>query len=202
MELITFKSYDAYVAAQRRTTLHKINRPQGYQPFAGQRAVKTIAKAHLHPVHRGLCHGVRGGEELDLFERHVGGDWIGTEIVEELCDGARIIHHDFERRRQDWLGLFDIVYSNSLDHAQHPAVAVYEWLCQLSHTGRLYVEWTKFSTRLGKGWNKADCYAASLDEYIRLIEIHGVVHDVIESRGKQRRIIVAGMACRTEQPQT
>jgi len=185
MESYTFDNYDEYVHAQRRTTLHKTNRPQGYRPFVGHRAVRTIAKHYGKPPHHGLCHGVRGGEELDLFEQIVGGDWVGTEIVEELCDGMRIIHHDFEQPRLDWRGRFDIVYSNSLDHARSPETAVSEWLRQLSDVGVLYIEWTKFSSRLGKGWNRADCWAATRVEYADLISVcGGVIDAVLESRGK------------------
>ncbi len=173
-----FKSHEEYIAAQERITRHKtkIKRDRG---FTSEKVVQNIVKLFDFNVKNGLCHGVRRGQELDLFESYFGGSWIGTEIVAELCDGKRIIHADFMDLPKDWIGRFDIVYSNSLDHARDPFKTAKTWIASLAPNGRLFVEWTVWHNKLGKKWNKADCWAASESEYLKLLDSAGTVDDVI-----------------------
>lgn len=190
-----FKSDEEYIEAQRSLTLRKLNKTLKAQGPEAKQRVFTSAKVvdaiqeHYKESHRGgiytkiygLCHGVRQGGELDLFEDRFGGDWIGTEIVEELCDGERVIHADFsDPPRKEWIGNFDIVYSNSLDHARNPYKTVKSWLSCLSPDGCLYIEWTRWHNKLGRRGNKADCFAATEEEYMLLLAAAGRGDDVIE----------------------
>lgn len=191
MKQFTFDTYDKYLYAQRRTTLNRHGNP--VTKFSSELGViQAIVKYHPTPIKFGLCHGVRHEDEIDLFEQETGGEWIGSEIVEELCDGKRIIHADFSDVLNGWKGKFDIVYSNALDHARDPEVAVKAWLTELNITGRLYIEWNKCHNKLGVGINKADCFAASYEEYKEMLEKLGDIEAILKPKNMRlvRRIFV------------
>ena len=111
----------------------------------------------------------------------MGGEWIGTEITKELCDGQKIIHADFSVPQSAWIGKFDMIYTNSLDHARYPWKTIKVWVSSLSETGRLYVEWTRWHSWLGKKDTSsiADCFAATDWEYLGLFQQAAKVEDVI-----------------------
>lgn len=184
-----FATHEDYVKAQTTMTRRK---SQWSTLFTDPAVIDAIADHHSSMVLFGVCHGVRCGEELDLFERAVGGHWVGTEICPDLCDGVRILHQDFSDVPDEWLGSMDIVYTNALDHARNPQETVAGWLKCLSTTGRLYVEWTKWSNKLGGGRNKADCFAATEEEHRDMFEAVGTVENVLALKtGRlQRKIFV------------
>lgn len=184
MQRHKFASYADYVHAQEELTLIKIANPH-YRCFTSQAVVEAIWKSQRHPVQLGICHGVRDERELDLFERSFGGIWKGTEIVKELCDGDRIVHQDFCHVPDEWVGAADIVYTNSLDHAFDPWKAVKAWLACLSRNGQLFVEWTPWHARLGRHY-KADCFAASEEEYRELLSSAGRIEEVFEVQDDPR----------------
>ena len=192
MKLYKFETHDEYLEAQRIVTLRKHEKPT--TRFSSENGImQAIINHHLTPIKFGLCHGVRHGEELDFFTKmEPDAKWIGTEIVEELCDGKRIIQADFADVLDGWLGHFDVIYTNALDHARFPEEAVSAWLSELSPTGKLYVEWHKYHNRIGKRWNKADCYAASAEEYEELFCKCGTVETVLKpsNLGYNRRVFV------------
>ena len=168
MQQHEFGKYQDYIDAQCKLTRGKIERGN-VRCFTSPFVVEAIRQNHPHPVERGMCHGVRYGEELDMFERELGGRWIGTEIVPELCDGQRIIRADFSDVRNSWIGEFDMIYSNSLDHARDPYKTLKAWIACLSPVGWLYIEWGVWHGKLGQRENKADCFAATEDECLELV---------------------------------
>ena len=90
----------------------------------------------------GLCHGTRNGFEQRFIADFAGFDVIGTEISDTADQFERTVHWDFHEVNEEWLGKFDFVYSNSLDHAWNPRQAVETWLNQLNGTGVLALECT------------------------------------------------------------
>ncbi len=195
MEQHEFQTDRQYLRAQRGVTLQKIKKPFN-KVFTSK---KTVAEIYHHncdksefSVDKGLCHGVRNGGELDLFEGEFGVDWIGTEIVKELCDGRRIIQADFSKYREEWLGAFGLIYSNSFDHARCPEETLEVWLKQLKTEGWLYIEWTRWHAKLGTGRNKADCFAAERKEYRKMFEaVCGHVDEIEVQEKKFVRVIFA-----------
>lgn len=194
MQQHKFRSNKAYVRAQRTITLRKFAE-ENPRMFVLPETVNTIRRCYPSQagVFNGLCHGVRNGDELDLFQsafsRH--SLWIGTEIVKELCDDERILNMDFSEVRKGWIGSFDLIYSNSLDHARDPYRTVRAWLSCLAPEGKLYVEWTKWHDKLGRRGNRADCFAATFQEYDDLFSSAGRVADILSVPGDVvRRIFV------------
>lgn len=136
MKVYEYANYDAYVEAQKegnRRKLHNIwVRPE------------TIEKIVAHApelVRTVLCHGTRNGAEQRLFKQHYPHAYvIGTEIADTAADYPDTIQHDFHLGRPQWLASFDIVYSNSWDHAMLPRMALDTWSAQLAPGGRLFLE--------------------------------------------------------------
>lgn len=194
----TFDSHADYVRTQIGLTRRKKKRDDGRFNLTTTKAVIGAVVSHYrqkvgadigHADHRGLCHGVRDGQELDLFQQaDPDGSWIGSELTPELCDGQRIIEHDFTQVCQSWLRQFDLIYSNCLDHARDPEETLRVWLGQVSPRGFLYVEWQPWSAWLGKRGNRADCFAASQDEYRELMQRVGHLDaELIINDSKQKR---------------
>ena len=182
MNLFTFETYEEYVHEQTRLTRRKLEKPTLVSATTPG-VVAAIKNAHTGQVARGLCHGVRRGEEVAMFAEALGGDWLGTEITPECCDGVRVLCRDFETIDNDWLGSIDAIYTNAFDHARRPWVALRAWFACLSQTGRLYVEWNPWSARLGRhGW-RGDCFAASSAEYYELLNTVGRVERALHVPG-------------------
>lgn len=172
MERHEFSSYDHYQNAQIRLVRKKLKKEPD-RCWVSIEILERIASLRLesHPVPSlGVCHGVRTGRELEMFEKVFGGGkWLGTEITPELCDGISVFNRDFSDPWSDIQGKADLVYSNSLDHARDPQQAILVWGDQLSPEGWLCVEWSPWHGKLGQRGNLADCFAASRDEYRMLL---------------------------------
>lgn len=187
-----FGSNKSYIRAQRKVVLIKLDKArQGKSRpcFVDSDVVSAIGEFHKTPIKFAICHGVRLGFELDMFRESFNdqGKWIGTEIVKELCDGENIIHQDFSVAKEEWIGKVDLIYTNSFDHARYPEETIKTWLSCLSPNGRAYIEWTRWHSKLGKRGNKADCFAADLEEYREMFEEAGEVEDVLMTSGRNQK---------------
>lgn len=69
--------------------------------------------SNVKGVKSGICHGVRNYYEVDYFRNKLGGEWIGTDISETVLEYGGIVH-DFNEPLDM---KFDLVYTNSIDHA-------------------------------------------------------------------------------------
>ena len=191
MERIKFDSYESYVAAQRKTV-----RRRGEGPFFTHWEFDRIAEwLKLHgvdentPLH-GICHGARAGMEGDEIQKHFPqADVFGTDLFPYSGDSAirpgksKVIEHNFSEQKPEWVGAFDLVYSNSLDHARDPVQALAVWMEQLKPTGHLFLQWCRSSARA----YKADCFGADLSEYITLMNNAGVLVDLLYIHHKRNR---------------
>jgi len=65
---------------------------------------------------------------------------IGTEISHTATDFPMTSQWDFHNENPEWVGLFDIVYSNAIDHSYNPTQVLTTWRNQLDVTGTLYIE--------------------------------------------------------------
>ncbi len=185
VKLKTFKDYEAYLQAQRVSVRHR-----GAGPYFTSAEFEKIASwmnSHLKFVRYGICHGARNGLEADEFKKHFsepGADIFGTDLFpfsgkSVLNPGkSGVVEHDFSVRKEEWVGAFDFVYSNSLDHARDPAEAVSVWLEQLRPGGFLFVQWATSHDATPK---KGDCFGANLYEYICLMNSVGELVDLLYS---------------------
>jgi hypothetical protein len=93
---------------------------------------------------KGACMGARNGSEVLAFESLLNVDYvvnvIGTDISPTAKTVQKMIVHDFHKPLPKECGAMDFIYSNSLDQANNPRLALESWLHSLSLTGCIYLE--------------------------------------------------------------
>jgi len=193
MQLKSFKDQKQYEKSQLRANRKKSSRTS-VSPLEVRKIVDYLLEQRSNV--RGLCHGVKEGRELILFEeefkqRFANADVVGTDLFEQ--SNLKVVVHDFHKVRSKWLGAFDFVYTNAMDHAHDPFECVRVWLDQLNENGLLFVQWSFSHIELNRG----DCFGATLYEYICLLNKIGEVIDLLyvgtgtEYRGrKEMKIII------------
>lgn len=180
MKLIPFKDYDHYVAAQKHTVAKR-----GLGPYFCDLEMIRIAewcrRNHLQ-VRRGICHGARNGLECDELIRCLPmSDIFGTDLFphsgksKTMRGKAEVIECDFSKINNEWIEKFDVVYTNSLDHARDPEATLKVWLDQLVWNGALFVQWS----RADVGAKSGDCFGADMLEYVDLMNSVGELVDLI-----------------------
>lgn len=139
--------YAAYQKAQVDANKAKIN-----HVWAEERTLGAIADyIERHPVKKrsGVCHGARNGWEVKWLKDRLSCPVIGTDISETALEMDDMVQHDFHEIRQDWLGKFSFIYSNSLDQAFSPEKALAAWSDQISDDGLIFIEHTMYHAPQG-----------------------------------------------------
>lgn len=177
MLLKNYKDYDSYYRSQARTHARKKDGVVWVRREEVQEISQYLFRSFTFDTEsmKGLCHGVRCGKELELFRECVAVNLeiIGTDILEK--DNPDIVKHDFHDVKEEWIGAFDFVYTNSFDHCYDPAKCVKAWLGQLKPNGLLFVEWSKYSMGIRGG----DCFSASLHEYMQILDTFGDLQSLL-----------------------
>jgi hypothetical protein len=184
---VQFTSYDDYVAAQLKTNEAKRDRVWVHQNELRQLAV-AILQLVPRPK-RGLCHGVRNGVEVRVLRDLLRCEVWGTEISPSAADFEHVIQWDFHQVKDEWLGAMDFIYSNSLDHSYDPQACLSGWLKCLSPRGRCFVHWSREHDYTDFGKNNADCFQATRQGYVQLIESVGSLERVVETDAKGQRCL-------------
>jgi SAM-dependent methyltransferase len=138
-----YKSYEEYRDTQIAHNVRKINNvwaDESTLALVCGELQKDIGGAETLS---GLCHGARNGFEQNFISAQNGFEAIGTDISETAKDFDRSAQWDFHDVKEDWVGRFDFVYSNSLDQSWNPRAALVTWLNQLKPGGRLVIEHTE-----------------------------------------------------------
>lgn len=162
MNIYKYDSYEDYVKAQTEANHKKLH--CSWVSFTTTRAISNRVKE----VDNIICHGSRRGTELEYFsDCYPEATIIGTEISDTASSFENTIQHDFHEVREDWLGKFDIVYSNSFDHSYDPCKALDTWIDQLNENGVLCVELMK---DVDNKSTEMDPLEISEEEYIELIK--------------------------------
>lgn len=161
-----YKSYQQYVIAQRKGFEKKKDRV-----WARRENIEAIANM-LAGSKTGICHGVRGGQEVDWFRDILGAQVIGTEIGDS--EHVHTVQWDFNQPSDRWSSAFDFVYSNAFDHAYQPSETLRVWWGQLKPGGRLVIETDQRNEHTGeisKPVNAIDPTGMTLFELQDLIAI-------------------------------
>ncbi len=138
MEVYKFKSYEDYIAMQKRVNAEKVG-----WVYVKKSTIKQIAEDSPYAVNI-LCHGTRAAGEQKYFREFLPqSSPLGTEIGENALDYPMTVQHDFNKPIADWVGKFDIVYSNSIDHSIDPHETIRIWKDQLSENGKMYIEYSE-----------------------------------------------------------
>ena len=185
MRMRTYKSYDEYRERQCWWSVKK------HRNIWAQREVldEVARQIRMLRVDRPaiICHGVRNGFEVEYLLKaladltpHI----VGTEISEVAKENRHTIQWDFHEVKPTWIGQVTAIYSNSLDHSYDPQKAVDAWMRCISPEGACFIEWTADHAKDGS--TDADCYRASLDEYVALAKAYST--QVITVHGKPTRM--------------
>ncbi len=168
IEYIKNDSYEEYVKNQT-----ECNKQKQTTVWVLENNIKKLKeyfnKLELNPLNI-LCHGVRNGTELQYFSNTFEGVGVlGTEISDTATNWPNVVEWDFHDVKDEWVGQFDIIYTNSWDHAYDLELATDTWMKQLNPNGRLILEWGDFSH--AKPFSKIDCCGCSLEDLINFLNI-------------------------------
>lgn len=139
MKSFNFRDYDHYLWAQTTRWSSKKNKRRKLENY--RRHIKFLldSGAKIDSV---LCQGVRNDNEIRCFKALLNPSIIkGTDIAFEDLD-AGIIKCDFIKLPQSLDGPWDLIYSNSLDHAMNPCAALKEWSRVLSDDGWMVISFS------------------------------------------------------------
>jgi len=189
MEYVKHTSYEEYIEHQTVTNKAKINNV--WVVPSNIKDIKNYCDKLNIKVNNILCHGTRNGAELLYFQNNFPNAGIlGTDISDTATQFQNTIQWDFHNVNEEWVGQFDIVYTNSWDHAYDFEKALQAWMGQLTETGRLFLDWNDDTS---KPFNKADCFGCSKEELIDMVnKLYTVENNFpIENRyGKEAYMVV------------
>ncbi len=168
MKIFKYNDYDTYIKQQKETTDFKYNKIV----YVRSAVIKEIVGYASNEVKNVLCHGTRSGEEQRMFSEILpDAEIIGTEICDKAQYAPMTKVWDFNKPKEEWLGKFDIVYSNSLDHSIDPKSTLEVWGNQVSDKGFLAIEWSDYQNM--KGVSIQDPLNATGNEIKELVESFG-----------------------------
>ena len=172
MKLLKFSTLDEYTRIQSETNEAKLDwvaATTAEMDFIAQQVRRWNPEAQF-----GICHGVRNGWEVEQLRQRLGVDVIGTDISPTAEQFPHCVQWDFHEVKPEWVGAVDFIYSNALDHSYDPALALQRWKSCLTGKGIVFLQWTHHHNETGG----ADCFGASLREYVAMLGEH---FDVVES---------------------
>lgn len=178
MKYFEYKDYNDYLTTQKKTTDFKYNRTVYVRPATIEKIVDYTKESNMD-IKYVMCHGTRSGDEQRHFSSYLpDAEIIGTEICEKARYAPMTEVWDFNQPKDEWLGQFDLVYSNSLDHTNDVRLTLQTWSNQVSEFGLLAIEWSDFQNM--KGVTEQDPLNATGSE----------VTDVMKSLGFRLKDIV------------
>lgn len=130
------KDYKKYLKQQVGRAENKWARKPGHDGIFREKLLEDWKQIkELVKPEKIICMGCRDGTELFEFRVYCpGAKIIGVDITENIdtirvskVHGVSVRLQDFSNLPEDWEKNFDLVYSNSLDHAYDPHKTVMEW---------------------------------------------------------------------------
>jgi len=182
-------TYISYREAQEAKTGKELEAL--FLPEVVANVVVRFVAEHLAPrpgqcALRGLCHGAKIGGEVRMlrrgFEAQCRGcniSLLGTDISKEAAGKSNgdVVFHDYQLPREEWLGEFDFIYSNTLDHSLYPLAALTAWRHSLrAHESLMALHHSNLHQSLHI--DAVDVYGGSLGDYCHLVHTAGF--EVIE----------------------
>lgn len=173
MKIYKYQNYKDYIDAQTKANEEKIS-----NVWVKFQTVQTIA--HVKPnAKKIICHGTRNGKEQQFFQKlFPEASIIGTEISKTASNFPNTVQHDFHEQKSDWVGLFDIVYSNSWDHSYDPMLSLKTWREQLKDDGKLFLE-VCFDPKINRS-RKTDPLEIKEDEMLDLMQQCDLIIDGVK----------------------
>lgn len=175
MQIYQYKNYEEYLDIQNKTTKTKNN-----WIYARKEIIKQISEYKGLVVKNILCHGTRAaGEQKYFSELYPNAYIIGSEICDTAENFPMTVRWDFNKPKHEWIGKFDIVYTNSFDHCITPIETLKTWKSQLNKTGTFFLEYAERQSRC----HPADPLDATDDEVRKMITDTGFILKTEITRG-------------------
>lgn len=142
--------YDNYLREQKVRAGSKWGRKPDYDEIFKQTLRLTIGEVRefIGESKSICCMGIRTGTEAFEFkEIFPSAEVYGVDITELIKTirthlNIKIELQDFNNLPEDWEDKFDLVFSNSIDHAFEPEVTLREWWRVTKAGGYLLVEFS------------------------------------------------------------
>jgi hypothetical protein len=186
MKIRKYKNYEEYKQIQINTNIRKQERI-----FCKEENIKIICdylKSNINKIKFGLCHGTRNGKEQEWFMKYLENcNVIGTEISPTAKNYPNTIQWDFHNVKPEWIGKFDFIYSNSLDHSYKPEECLDTWMSCLKPNGFCVLEWDKSHNLPNQ---VSDTFSASFEEYIVMISKKYKIKQIIDGILKRKLIVI------------
>ena len=196
-KLISYSDYESYRRLQQEGNERKLHLVYAREPIIVH--ITRYAEHRLGRVNSVLCHGTRNGAELKWFKNALSGHptVLGTDISSTATQFPDTIQWDFHDMKPEWEGAWDVIYTNSWDHAFDPKRAISTWLRCLSPNGLLFLEHSH--NHEPTVVNKLDPFGATLKGLVRFVnglapETHHVVDVIVDvPDAKGRSVVVVGV---------
>lgn len=159
METYKHKNYEWYVAVQRKLTARKTHHGQTVMTWIDEEGLVEVNKMihnYVTNIKAMVCHGCRNGVEVNVFQKlNPEAKVFGTDLYGEAYkyDRAYFREMDFDTVPEEWIGYFDVVYSNSIDHSRNPINTLMAWKSELKDNGICFVNF-----HWGRGVSREDCF--------------------------------------------
>lgn len=122
---------EEYEAIQKKASERKYGLSWAKQETCNE--ILSILGGIDNPAQSILCHGVRRGEELRYLSHAGIKEIVGTDLYVPSNADSRIVQCNMNEPQQVFDSRFDVIYSNSLDHAQNPVKTLLLWAVQLNN---------------------------------------------------------------------
>lgn len=182
MKIYKYKNDDEYIEAQKAANKRKIKKI-----WVHKSTIMEIKKRQPQASFI-LCHGTRNAAEQSFFqEAYPEAQIVGTEISDTALDFPLTVQWDFRKEKKDWIGQFDIVYSNSFDHTNQPQETLKVWKNQLKKKGILVIEYS-FAKTDNKS-RKSDPLEITSKEFRSLCRKEGLllIDEFVSIAGKHKK---------------
>ncbi len=185
MKLWKYKDYEEYKKLQIDANIKKL-----HAVWCSESTVKKI-RIMYPDVDSVLCHGARNGRELEFFlDQYPDSRVIGTDISPTANEIANMFEWDFHEVKEEWLGKWNMIYSNSFDHSYDPEKCLRTWTDQLTEDGILCVELMVGSDNTSSGM---DPLQISKSEFLNIVEGLGfeevITFNVKAGHGNSRVVV-------------
>lgn len=191
MKLYKFESYNDYIDAQKNTT----DKKYGRLVYVRENIINGIYQEFKNKkINSILCHGTRSGEEQKYFKKYFNCYVMGSELSEKAESADMTTIWDFNKENKDWVGNFDLVYTNALDHCINPTETLGIWKDQLTKDGNLLIEWSDSQNNMGVV--PSDPLNATSNEIVEIAESVGLYLEkkILEKKAKHAgTILVLGI---------
>ena len=182
VNIYNYNSTQEYKQTQIQGNIRKEN-----QVWAQEDDIKFLAnyiQSGNKNARYGLCHGTRNGAEQAFFLKYMQGnaEVLGTEISPTASRYPHTIEWDFHNVKPEWLGKYDFVYSNALDHSHSPELCIEKWISCLNPKGVLIIEWSINNVNV----DSLDPFGATLAGIKRMVSKRHKIRKILKRRHKSR----------------